>query len=125
TRELALIQKDPPPGCGAQPKEEGDLFHWIAYISGPPDSPYEGGKFYLSLSFGKNYPFKPPACQFLTAVYHPNISVQGYICLDILFNDWTPSFTIGKLLVGLTSLLCDPNLEHGLRPALITEYQRN
>uniref|UniRef100_A0A182MVI4 E2 ubiquitin-conjugating enzyme n=1 Tax=Anopheles culicifacies TaxID=139723 RepID=A0A182MVI4_9DIPT len=72
------------------------MFHWQATIMGPPDSPYQGGVFFLTIHFPTDYPFKPPKVAFTTRIYHPNINSNGSICLDILRSQWSPALTISK-----------------------------
>lgn len=86
-----------------------DMYVWQATIIGPDDTPYAGGIFTLEVAFPADYPFKPPHVQFLTPIFHPNINDKGSICLDILKDKWSPSLTVGKVLVSICSLLNDPN----------------
>ena len=82
-KELQDLAQDPPAQLSAGPAGE-DLFCWQATIMGPPDSPYQGGLFFLTIHFPSDYPFKPPKVVFTTKIYHPNINSNGSICLDIL-----------------------------------------
>jgi len=81
-----------------------------AFISGPGDTPYEGGKFELEIKLPENYPFDPPDIKFVTSVWHPNISsVTGVICMDILkSNKWSPALNLMSVLVSIQSLLSEP-----------------
>ena len=112
TNELNDLNKNPISNCSAGPLE--DLTHWKATIFGPEDTPYYGGVFELDITFGKEYPFKPPTIYFITPIFHCNISSNGSICLDILKNNWSPSLSIGKLLLSICSMLADPNPEDPL-----------
>ncbi|XP_028642594.1 ubiquitin-conjugating enzyme E2 D2-like [Grammomys surdaster] len=120
--ELLLFSQDPPAQCSAGPVE-GNMFNWQATIMGPQDSPYQGGVFSLSVHFPNNYPFKPPKVSFMTRIYHPNISKNGGICLDILNSKWSPALTISKVLVSICSLLCDPKPDEPLVPEIAKIYR--
>ncbi|CAF1022761.1 unnamed protein product [Rotaria sp. Silwood1] len=120
----AEIEKDPPPLCYAKPEEPSkDMMNWTGWIEGPKDTPYTNGRFYLSLKFSSDFPFKPPAIQFVTPIYHPNISIKGEICLDILRSQWSPALTVRSLLISLCSLLSDPNPEHGINKEALELYR--
>ncbi|KAK2526276.1 hypothetical protein Q9966_010866, partial [Columba livia] len=100
---------------GAGPKGD-NIYEWRSTILGPPGSVYEGGVFFLDITFSPDYPFKPPKVTFRTRIYHCNINSQGVICLDILKDNWSPALTISKVLLSICSLLtdCNPGSETAL-----------
>lgn len=107
-RELTDITLDPPPNCSAGPKGD-NIYDWVGTILGPPGTVYSGGVFFLEITFPTEYPFKPPKIIFRTRIYHCNINSQGQICLDILKDNWSPAFTVSKVLLSVIALLTDCN----------------
>ncbi|XP_062104498.1 ubiquitin-conjugating enzyme E2 4-like [Humulus lupulus] len=93
-----------------------DLFRFIGTIIGPSDTPYEGGVFSLSIKIPHTYPMTPPKITFLTKVFHPNITEDGIIHVDVLGDNWLPTLTIEKMLLSICSFLDDPNPEDPLNP---------
>ncbi|PKU77747.1 Ubiquitin-conjugating enzyme E2 27 [Dendrobium catenatum] len=86
-----------------------NLTHLCGSISGPLGTPYEGGTFIIDIQLPSDYPFEPPKMQFITRVWHPNISSQnGAICLDILKDQWSPALTLKTALLSLQALLSAP-----------------
>ena len=124
TRELKLLSDDPPANCSAGPLSD-DMFRWQATLMGPSETPFEGGVFFLDISFPEDYPFKPPKVSFDTKIYHPNINSTGGICLDILKEQWSPALTIAKVLLSICSLLTDPNPDDPLVPDIARLYKTN
>uniref|UniRef100_A0A9L0RH41 E2 ubiquitin-conjugating enzyme n=1 Tax=Equus caballus TaxID=9796 RepID=A0A9L0RH41_HORSE len=128
-KELAEITLDPPPNCSAGPKGD-NIYEWRSTILGPPGSVYEGGVFFLDITFSPDYPFKPPKSllslvTFRTRIYHCNINSQGVICLDILKDNWSPALTISKVLLSICSLLTDCNPADPLVGSIATQYMTN
>jgi ubiquitin-conjugating enzyme E2 N len=107
-KETEKIKKDPIAGITAEPDPENPRYFKVV-ISGPKDSPYEGGKFKLQLYLPDEYPMVPPKCLFMTKIYHPNIDFLGRICLDILKTNWSPALQIRAVLLSIQSLLNEPN----------------
>ena len=124
-KELAEFNKEEQEGFTAGPVDDSDMFKWTATLTGPEDSPYEGGNFELSMEFPKDFPFKPPKVEFTTKVYHPNVKSTGTICLDILKDAWSPDITVSKILLAIQNLLINPNIEHPLEPEIAKQYTDN
>ncbi len=61
-----------------------NLFNWVATLTGPDGTPYNGLSYKLNLTFPARYPYAPPSVRFQTPIFHPNVDDQGNICLDIL-----------------------------------------
>eukprot|EP01060_Flectonema_neradi_P001467 TRINITY_DN1087_c0_g1_i3.p1 TRINITY_DN1087_c0_g1~~TRINITY_DN1087_c0_g1_i3.p1 ORF type:complete len:174 (+),score=14.50 TRINITY_DN1087_c0_g1_i3:50-523(+) len=78
-------------------------------IFGERDTPYFGGVFWVSVQMPKDYPFKPPRVVFETKIFHPNITSNGSLDLDILGWSWSPALNIVRVLESVRYLLQEPN----------------
>ena len=121
-KELKKFNEEEPEGLTAGPPDDSDMFKWDASLTGPENSPFEGGTFNLSIEFPKDYPFKPPKVEFTTKVYHPNVKSTGTICLDILKDAWSPDISVSKILLAIQNLLINPNIDHPLEPEIAKQY---
>lgn len=122
-KELQQLLLSPPIGVSACPVASDDILNWIATIDGPEGTPYHGGKFYLSIKFGENYPFTAPKVTFKTKIYHCNVrSTNGEICLDVLKDNYSPALTIEKILLSLCVLLECPNPDDPLVGEIANVY---
>ena len=82
----------------------------IGMMEGPPNTPYENGYFLFKFCINDNFPFSPPKFYFISNIFHPNISENGYVSVDILEDEWTPALMdFGKIIISVQSLLDDPN----------------
>ena len=111
------MQKDTHSGVSLEPYSTSgagkdtfdDLTHFKGIFNGPPDTPYEGGRYIVDIKIPSEYPFSPPIMKFLTKIWHPNVSsVTGAICLDTLGSAWSPILTVKSGLISLQSLLASP-----------------
>ncbi|XP_016430769.1 NEDD8-conjugating enzyme Ubc12-like [Sinocyclocheilus rhinocerous] len=112
------IQKDInelnlPKTCEMVFPDQDDLLSFKLIIS-PDEGFYKGGKFVFSFKVGQGYPHDPPKVKCETMVYHPNIDLEGNVCLNILREDWKPVLTINSIIYGLQYLFLEPNPEDPL-----------
>ena len=61
------------------------------------------------MTFGEQYPEKPPRIRFTSEVFHPNVYSDGTLCMDIIQDQWSPIHNVCTLLTSIQSLLTDPN----------------
>lgn len=83
------------------------------YIS-PDDGFYVGGHFKFGFSINENYPIDAPKVSCLNRLYHPNIDIDGKICLNILREDWRPVLDLQSIIIGLLFLFLEPNAQDPL-----------
>lgn len=112
---------------GVSIEVHGDsLTHLSGTITGPVATPYEGGIFHIDIRLPDGYPFEPPKMQFVTKVWHPNISSQnGAICLDILKDQWSPALTLKTALLSLQALLSAPEPDDPQDAVVAQQYLRD
>jgi ubiquitin-conjugating enzyme E2 A len=77
------------------------------------------------MEFTNEYPHRPPNVRFITQIYHPNVYIDGRICLDILSNEWSPIYDIEALLTSIRSLLNDPNPDSPANGGAAQLYRSN
>ncbi|KAI8583068.1 hypothetical protein K450DRAFT_224063 [Umbelopsis ramanniana AG] len=125
-KEILAIEQDKEAHIEVILPEDGSMNHMTAKISGPVNTPYEGGLFTVDVSVPPEYPFLPPKMKFVSRVYHPNISSQtGAICLDILKDKWTPVLTLKSALISLQSLLSTPEPDDPQDAQVAAHYKRD
>lgn len=107
-QELMTLLTKGDPGISAFP--DGDnLFKWIATLTGPTGTVYEGLTYKLTLEFPSGYPYQAPTVKFDSPCYHPNVDQSGNICLDILKEKWSALYDVRTILLSIQSLLGEPN----------------
>jgi len=94
-------------------------------IKGPKDTPFENGIFKISINMPIDYPFKPPKMIFKTRVYHPNITSDGTICIDILKDQWSSALRLNSVILSISDLLANPNPNDPLVPDIARQYSTN
>ena len=101
--------------------DENNILDWKFTLFGPHESPYEGGVYHGVIKFPATYPHKPPIVIFTSKLFHPNVYVDGKLCISILHegNDttgyeheverWRPIQNIRTIFLSIISLLNEPN----------------
>ena len=67
----------------------------------PDEGMYKGGRFEFDFKINQNFPHDPPKVKCTQKIYHPNIDLEGNVCLNILREDWKPVLNLNAAVVGL------------------------
>jgi ubiquitin-conjugating enzyme E2 M len=103
-----VSELDAPPSIAVSFPNPDDLMN-ISLALAPQDGFYAAGIFHFTVSIPEDYPHSPPKVHCNTPIYHPNIDIDGNVCLNILRQDWKPVLTLSAVLYGLQLLFLEPN----------------
>ena len=120
-KELQTIDRTPMENISVSLTND-NLREWTIFIKGPDQSPYINGIFKLRVNFTENYPFEAPTAVFVTPIIHPNISIDGTLCIDTLKN-WKANLSVQTVLLSILSIMASPNLNNALVPEIANLYK--
>lgn len=114
-RDIMTIYNEPPP-CMCIVPDKDDMTKIHALITGPFDTPYEGGFFYFLIRCPPDYPIRPPRVKLMTTGdgqvrFNPNLYKNGKVCLSIIGTwsgpVWSPAQSLSSILISIQSLMSE------------------
>ncbi|CAD6574849.1 MAG: NEDD8-conjugating protein ubc12 [Tremellales sp. Tagirdzhanova-0007] len=94
----------------------------------PDEGIYKGGDFRFTFAINPNYPHEPPKVRCTQKggqIYHPNLDLEGNVCLNILREDWKPVLNLSSVMIGLQYLFLEPNPDDPLNKDAAEDLRRN
>jgi len=91
----------------------------------PDEGMYKGGAFQFSFVINTNYPHEPPKVKCIPKIYHPNVDLEGNVCLNILREDWKPVLNLNSVMVGLQYLFLEPNADDPLNKEAAEDLRKS
>ncbi|KAI6115296.1 ubiquitin-conjugating enzyme/RWD-like protein [Pisolithus croceorrhizus] len=110
-----LTELDLPPTMKTNFPDPANLLNFTLTIS-PDEGMYQGGAFNFSFDINSNYPHEPPKVKCLQTIYHPNVDLEGNVCLNILREDWKPVLNLNSVM---------PNADDPLNKEAAEELRKN
>ena len=100
--------------------DDSKVSNGTALMFGPEGTPYEDLPILLEIQFPADYPFTNPNVKFITCDsitrFHPNLYVQGKVCLSILGTwagpSWTSIMSLRTVLLSIMGLLDNEPILH-------------
>ncbi|KAI9780665.1 MAG: NEDD8-conjugating protein ubc12 [Geoglossum umbratile] len=91
----------------------------------PDEGMYKDGTFNFSIAINQNFPHDAPKVKCKQRIYHPNIDLEGNVCLNILRGDWKPVLNLNAVFVGLQFLFLEPNAADPLNKEAAEDLRQN
>jgi len=100
--------------------DEANMRRGLGLVFGPENSRYADCPLFFSVQFPADYPISSPVVRILTSDgktrFHPNLYIDGKVCLSILGTysgpSWVSSLNIGSVFKSIVSLLDHNPIAH-------------
>lgn len=93
--------------------DPNNIFEFIVKIT-PETGIWAKRTFSFKFMIPENFPYIRPRLQCLTKLWHPNIDVDGAVCMSIIRLQYTASTPIASIVAGLHYLFINPDPEDPL-----------
>lgn len=80
----------------------------FSFILKPTMGYWTGGIFEFKFDVPIKYPFEGPKVTCVDKIWHPNIDLDGGVCVSVL-RPWKPTYSVQIILFGLLFLFSHPN----------------
>ena len=88
-----------------QIRDENSMMWDVSFV-GSEGTVFAGEHFTLQFKFDANYPIESPEVIFVGKIpEHEHVYSNGYICLSILYDDWSPSMRVSSVVLSIQSML--------------------
>ena len=79
---------------------------WHLKFKGAEGSVYAGEPYTLQFKFNSEYPIDSPEVVFIgTPPDHEHVYSNGFICLSILYSDWSPALKVSSVCMSIISMM--------------------
>ena len=99
--------------------------NWKVYLKGPEGTEYENKWWFLYVTFPELYPEQPPNIRFISVPYHLNVSIDGRICIDSLYNGYNSDKTVISIIQEIIAVLKKPIPENPLQIDIYEKFRKN
>ncbi|XP_059051740.1 NEDD8-conjugating enzyme UBE2F-like [Achroia grisella] len=130
-KEVQEMNENLPLTCSVHFEDPNVLSEFILTVT-PDEGYWLGGKFKFSVYVTDDYNMAPPKVKCVTRLWHPNINLDGDICLSLLRqtsideHGWAPTRRLKDVVWGLNSLFTDLlNFEDPLNIEAAEMYNKN
>ena len=113
TEQASIVWPDP-----------DDLRHLTITVR-PKKGLWAGVAYHFDVTVPDEYPHKQPDVNLRQRVWHPNLDLQGNVCLSILRKDWKPVYTLEDVIIGLEFLMQNPDGDDPLNIVAGKEFREN
>ena len=119
-RDLADLELPP----NAKILRKDDEWMEFSLVIYPNMGYWKGGMFEFTFNIPAKYPFEGPKVICIDKLYHPNIDLEGKICVNVL-RPWKPTYSVQIVLFGLLFLFTHPNANDPLNNEAAADMRTN
>lgn len=85
-----------------------NIYHLHIFIN--PKTDKYNRDYKLVFTIPQNYPLSSPKVKFVSKIFHPNVNIDGKMCLKSV-SGWSMTSTLEKIVYEIISLLKCPNFD--------------